>query len=279
MNNSQIVREAWRLAWRHKYLWVLGFLASFFNYGTQALMASAGQEPAGAGGAAIEPAPLTAVEATMVIVGLGSVVVMFVLLWLVDMAAGAGLYHAVNELDEDRPVGLWPALATGIRCLPRLVTVTILLYLPLVLLPILALAVGFMAEMSVAGGADLVLLAAAGPALLYLFVMLLALEFAQRAIVLERRSVLAAIRYAKVILMTKFGTIVGLAAWVFLYSLPLLLLMGVFTAVNDTFGSLVAIMAAPVFAAFQSASFTLLFRQWMRQTVEVPLEEIQLALA
>jgi hypothetical protein len=111
MDITEILRRAWEIAWRYKYLWVLGFFAaapSAPNLSYQSSLQDLdefGYTAPDLG--AIEPA---------LIIGVMSVVVLFVLLYVViAIAANAGLVHAVSEADDGRPVGFGDAWGAGFR--------------------------------------------------------------------------------------------------------------------------------------------------------------------
>ncbi len=135
MDYSAVMSQAWQITWRHKWLWVLGFLA--------------GLTLGGGGGGQVEYSTSDPNEITRwmeqwmaswetwlpLLLGFGVVmVVVGILLWLVVLAARGGLITAVDTLNQGGISSLGLAFRQGWRRVGRLVGMNLLLYLPLVLL-------------------------------------------------------------------------------------------------------------------------------------------------
>lgn len=281
MDNYQIARQAGGLVWHYKFLWVLGFLASVVQFVNQALGedGTASSGAGGAGAAAAESGPLTTGELALAILVLGNIVGLFILLWLISVVANSALLYSVAELDAGRPAGLWSALKAGIRFVPRMMAASILLYLPVLLLTGAAFVIALVAEMQSPGGADALFLPFLCVVLLYLLLAWPILSFTHRAIVMERKGIFAAIRLGKDVFLKKIAPTYGLVFLVIAYGIPAGLVVFGAQAVHPLVGLVVIAIVVAFMAAFQSAAFTLAFREWVGLRAEVLPDEGQLALA
>jgi hypothetical protein len=279
MDNTQMARQAWGGVQDHMFLWVLGFLSSVIRLIDQAPdlydLGNSGAE--GAGAAVEQAAPLTGGELALEILILGNMIGLFLLLWLISAVANSALLYSVAELDANKPAGLWSALKTGIRFVPRMIAASILLYLPLLLLTGAVFVVAFVSEMQPTGNANALILPLLCVVMLYMLFMLPLLAFTHRAIVVERLGVFAAIRRGKGVFLKKIGPTFGLAILVFTYAIPFLLAVLVASAIHLVVGIVVATIVVSILAAFQSAAFTLAYREWTGMRAEVQPGEVQLA--
>jgi hypothetical protein len=139
MGIGDILRRAWEIAWRYKYLWVLGFFAaapSAPNFSYQSNLQSLeefGYVAPDIGD--IEP---------VLVVAFITFAVFFVLVFLVfAVAANAGLVHAVSEAEEGRETGFGEAWGAGFRLWGRVFLMGLLFVFASLLIGIAAAGLGF----------------------------------------------------------------------------------------------------------------------------------------
>lgn len=124
MDYTDMLKRGWAITWDNKYLWLLGFLAalgsanSFVNFSTNNSDFAGTMDPAMLGALA---AGVAAASCIGLLVG--------ILLWLVSLAAKAGLIESVARLELHKPVdGFGAAFRLGWRKVWRLAGMTILLF-------------------------------------------------------------------------------------------------------------------------------------------------------
>jgi len=214
----QILSDAWQITWRYKYLWLFGFLAgltlgggdgsnSYLQVGTW-FYQNAGN--------------LWNVQ------GLAGVLTLAVALvfWLLGIVARGSLIHGVAGLDspDQEPVGrVGGLLRTGLRFLPRILLMQLLIWSPILVLNITSSAVSQSvletmpsgaetgnldsSDFGVFGGLGLLV---CGTALLTIPITFLD-AFGYRAIVLEGMPATKGIRRAFAVVKGNLGRILVLA--------------------------------------------------------------------
>lgn len=152
MDHIDIIKRAWRVAWRYKILWLFGLFAGGVSGGGGGggggnLSGTAGQ---------LQPDNTLPIQELQragwwLQDNIGLVIVLFALsvlvafiLFISSIVAKGGLIHLVNEAEEGRPVRGLDGWATGLRMSPRVFGTGFVLYAPLALLWILVLLFAFM---------------------------------------------------------------------------------------------------------------------------------------
>lgn len=251
MDYMDMLKRGWAVSWEHKYLWILGFLAALgggnslggysFNGGNADVLDFA--DPAAMGTLAAGIAAASCIGALIAI-----------LLWLVSLAARAGLIQSVAHHELGKPVaGFGAAFRLGWKKVWKLAAMTIVLFgvfflIGIVLIVFLVASGGALAALS-SGGEDAMgaMMAGAGIlglcalALLCLLIPLFIVEtfiyaFAMRGMVLRDLGVMDSIRHGWRVLKEHLGPILMLAvaflifniiAWVIAAGLLLVLGLGV----------------------------------------------------
>ncbi|MCP4363491.1 MAG: hypothetical protein GY796_36280 [Chloroflexi bacterium] len=136
MDYGQILSRSWRITWENKFLWVLGFLAALTrassNFNSSSNYSETGPE-------SIEQI----VQASALLIGLCCIVfIIGIALWLLSLAARGGLISAVSQIDNGEIVTLGGAFRAGTERIMSLVGMSLILYLPLILV-VFVVAVGF----------------------------------------------------------------------------------------------------------------------------------------
>jgi hypothetical protein len=226
MDYGNVFSRAWQICWNHKYFFVLGFLAALGggagNSGQQANFSFSGNDlpPDIAENLAAFAWPLVLLLCCIILVG-GLVI------WLLRLAAQAGMISAASRIDEGEEVSFGQAFSAGTRHLLRFAGLNLLIYAPLIVAGIviaIAAVVGFIGIFSVAVsgetppetmGAGLI----AGVLCMLLVACLLALyglfasviyPFAQRGIVLKGLDVVASIRHGWRVVSQNLGDVIVL---------------------------------------------------------------------
>jgi hypothetical protein len=310
MNYQKILSKAWQITWKHKYLWFFGFLAGLTIGGGDNLNRFI------QGGTWL----FQIIGDIMVFQGLIAILVLVVSLvfWLLGIVARCSLIYEVTALGSGykKPIArIGNLFSVGVKFLPRILLMQLLIWFPVLVLSIAASTVGQPAseaalsdvEAGTSELADVGTLGALG--LLGCSFALLAIPvtivdaIAYRAIVLEELHVTSSIRRALEVIKANLGQIFILAviclvlAWVFSLILgivlsPLLLIMAkpILQGASQCaeFGSdlkamadciqwiganpplmllsvavsIVAAALSSVWVTFQSAVFTLAYKQF-----------------
>lgn len=155
MEYGQIIKKAWAITWRYRFLWVLGLFAGIsgpggggggsFNGGQSFGSGSSGSS-GGSGSSPFSGSDLRQLESTLLhwmpaIVG--GVLLLFMLgllMWMLSLAARGGLVWAVNELEEGRRPTLGSAWKLGFSRFWSIFGVGLLLQLPMVLAALILVA-------------------------------------------------------------------------------------------------------------------------------------------
>lgn len=274
MRVGDVIRRSWEITRRYKFLWLLAFLAGVVTFDPSDFSGgSPTMEVAESTGAFEEfsaldnlsPAGISALVAAFIGI---IIVALFVglLLWLLGKVAAAGLIHATAHLDDGRQVTLGESFRVGYRMLGRMVGTSLLLYAPLILLFfILFLAIiiaGFAGETAGALGATGGFIALMCFFVLYILAANLVQPFAERGIVLQDLGVVDGIRHGWSILISNFGSILGLGFILFLLAIPIYFVVAIF----DRFGGIpflpvlftIAVNAA--YGTLFSSSFTIAYK-------------------
>src|SRR5215208_4768245 len=141
MDYSRLVRDAWALTWRHKFLWVLGFFAGGGTGSCAGNGLSQGwpsRDDMATPGRRQSRDDVTwgdftdwlgdNIELVLVLAAIAGVLLL--VLSLIHFVAAGGLIRAISELLQDRPVTLGQAWSTGTRFFWRFLGLA-LLQLPL----------------------------------------------------------------------------------------------------------------------------------------------------
>lgn len=217
MDYGNLLSRAWRICWRHKFLFVLGFLAALgsgaSSSGSRFNYSFTGDElPPGIFQNADRLLALAGpVLAVLACAGL----VFGIAMWLIRLVAQGGLISSAVRLDRGESSSFGQAFSAGTSHLARFAGLNILIYLPFWIIAAVTAALGvfaFGAAIATAvggqGGQELgalptgfALVAVCVLALLCLLAPLLAIAtivyaFAQRGIVLQDMGVTESIGYS-----------------------------------------------------------------------------------
>jgi hypothetical protein len=248
-----VVTRSFKIAWNHKYLWLVAFFAGesggnlTFNYSPPTNKSP--DLPA-----MQEQATSWVSDHTGLIVALG-------LAWLV-LAIGLFILGAVcegatirgsAEHDAERPFGLRPAWTMGVHTMWAIVRfrlVLLALYLPLFIL-VVAWLVGLVVAL-LRQDAGLLLSLVVGGLLLFLVFFIYAVyllfidRFGSRAIILEERKALPAVARAHRLLFRRFGRSL----------LVLILSLAIALAIVIVLGCLSSVLVLPLLLAIYASSAT-----------------------
>lgn len=229
VNHSTLFRHAAVLAWRNRWLWLIGLLATLGSLSSSLLLRGVllprlgllleEGEALAVPGRPFNWTTLLAVSAAGLLFILG--------LWLAGVLADGALIHAVNRLEAQQPASLPSALSASAKLLGRFVAVDTLIFLPPALLlaaaglvgtgGLLALAyvvsqpgasqTSVVAILGLSGGLTGLLLCAIVPVGVFVYVLRL---LAFRAVVLEGLPARASVARAWGLLRSQLGPIVVL---------------------------------------------------------------------
>ena len=215
----ELLTRSLRIAWRHRWLWLLALFAAETGGGGFSSSFNAG--PTNRSAQQFNPAPAyewIQQHAALLVAALAALIVIWIVLFLLSCACAAATVRGVREIEAGAPVGLGRAWELGLaRYFPvlRLRLVLLLVWLVVfALLAVLAAAAGFL--FIVQSWVGLVAVLSLGAALIFDTVLLgLALSIltpiALRAAVLESATGWAALRRAYAISMSRTGRV--LACW------------------------------------------------------------------
>jgi hypothetical protein len=144
---TAIVREAWLLTWRHRFLWVLGLFAggsagTCGNFGGNVRTPRDSGTLDGTGTRADVERALEDFQTwlgdhiTVVIAVVAAVVILSLVLAVISLIAQGGLYRGVADVARGRPSGLGAAWRMGLRLFwrnVRLALLATLIYFPFLL--------------------------------------------------------------------------------------------------------------------------------------------------
>ncbi len=180
MDYGALVNRSLRTMWNHKYLWLLGFLASLGEGGGQAFW-NVGKKSNVMNGLISQPGVL----AFLALLGF----FLFIIFVIARYIAHGGLIHCVNRISHSELTSLGDGWKAGVKNFWRLLGIGILILLMIIAalivcgLPVL---VAFLAHKAL-GIASLLFFV---PLFLFLFVIILFVDsYADRACVIEGKGV------------------------------------------------------------------------------------------
>lgn len=228
MDYGKLVSDSWRITWNNKFLWVLGFLAALTSVSSGGNSGRSVSERFQSGD--ISPEVLTAVGGAMLLlicVGL----LLGLVLALVSLAAQGGLISGVARLHDGEKVTLGEAFGAGTQAIFRLLGVSILLWLPFILIIFLATVIGAVSVGGIAAATDMAnnldgLFAGLGFVAICLVALCCALiplgivvsvinEFAFRGTMLQNLGVIASIRHGWQVVRANLGEVIVLMLLLF----------------------------------------------------------------
>jgi hypothetical protein len=252
MDIGATISRAVNIVFKHRVLWVLGFLAALAGGGsgggTNFTLPSPGTGgfPIPGGPSALENFNANAVLAGLA--GLGCVLLLIgIVLWVVGLIARGGLIGAVQQIETAGNTSFGTAWRVGASKFWPILGLNVLLILPIALIVILAVVLfgGAIAAIIVGasqaddGGAGIAggvfgllcfggVLACVG---VIVGIVIMALQtFGERAIVLENRGVLESFGRSWEIVRANLGNVILLAVLMFIISLVVGLIVGVISA-------------------------------------------------
>jgi hypothetical protein len=268
MDYGDILKRAWRVTWRYKALWVLGFFAgagaSSGNSGSRT-STTTGSSPFGSAEAAQFQSFLTQ-YAPIIFVAFLVALVIGIIFMVVSVAARGGLIHLVNEAEEGREVRLGDGWRAGFSKWWRLFGVTFVAGLPVtIILTIILVIIGvagfgaYSSYIASGGGGSTteVVRALAAPlagAFCFVFVFAIiavfvgivlgiAANLGLRYVMLEDRGAMASLKQGWSDVWSKRGAAVMF--WV---------MAAISIAIGIVFGGVAAIFAVPAIAMSGSGS-------------------------
>jgi hypothetical protein len=151
MSYGEIIKTAWRITWRYRWLWVLGLFAGVTGGSAGGGSSRSGSFPSGTSGSGSSGIPslggLGSLSGSMLtnllIIALAVLAVLIVLgvVWaILGVAARGGLVWAVNEIEDGRAARLGPAWSFGFSRFWRVFGLGLLLGLPMFVAVLLLLA-------------------------------------------------------------------------------------------------------------------------------------------
>lgn len=236
MDYGQVISDAWRITWNNKFLWVLGFLAALTSG-----VSSGNSSRYSMNESDFANNPEMAMRMGAIALGLVCVLgIVGIILWLVSIAARAGLVDAVNRLDDGETLTLRKAFANGRAAMWRLLGVYLLTYLPIIVVgsvaAIVAIAAtgGAIAMSSVAQNPEELLTGGliGGFGILALclcllmcalipvsFVLYYVAEFGVRGAIIHKMRVSESIRHGWQVFRTNLGPVILLSLLLFVVGL------------------------------------------------------------
>lgn len=254
MDIGATISRAISIVWKHRVLWVLGFLAALagggggggtnFNFPT----GSIGQDGRFDDGGLFRNIDPNAILAGLA--GLGCVLfIIAIVLWVVGLIARGGLIGAVEQIETTGGTTFGSAWRVGTSKFVPILGLNLLLILPLVLVGILAAVLFGGAIITIIAGASAMDDGRGGAGLaggilgllcfgglfacvaVFVGIAISAVQtFGERAIVLENRRVFDAFGRSWEIVRANLGNIILLALLMFVISLVIGLVVGVISA-------------------------------------------------
>ncbi|MGB4593616.1 MAG: hypothetical protein WBI63_07600 [Coriobacteriia bacterium] len=308
MDYFEILKRAWKVTWKYKALWILGFFVGAGGggggYSSGGSNFSTGGGDTSAAGEALSDAwfkmeSWVAEHIALVAVVAALLLVFGLVMWALGIAARGGLIHLVNEAEENRDVHLGKGWSVGFRFWGRNFMIGFLLGLPLLLivlamtvmiaLPLIG-AAGSSSDMAAAGGFTSV---CCGVPLMMVVIFVAALfvsiitELAMRYAVLDDVTFGQSIARAWSDLWAKrgawvmwlvmllpgiaYGVIVAVVSLVFIVPAIFLVIAGKFlTAVAlVVLVALVLMLPGAVYGTFVSSAWTIFFRRMTGKEIVV----------
>ena len=250
MDYGDLLKRGWNITWNHKYLWWLGFLAALGGSGgsgggggSNFNIPSGGGSGSGSSGSGDLPFSEAELErfftdssmwagiGTAVFVLLACLILFFIVMWFIRLAAEAGLIHAAFEINAGNKMSFGEAFSHGRSHIGSFFVVNLILKSPPFLIGLaFACAIFLMiggaaaagdieaigAQMAAAAGTLIFLgLCAACLLIPYNFIVLLLYPIAQRGVVLGNLGAMDSIRHGWNMLKTYVGEmlLLGVIFW------------------------------------------------------------------
>ena len=301
MDYSDILKRAWRVAWRYKILWLFGFFA-----GAGAGVGGGGGSGSGYRTSSTSQQPFTQANWDQVMAFLQRYMVvlvvaglMLLLFWLImliiSVAARGGLIHLVNEAEDGRPVQARDGWRVGFAKWWRVFGVGFLAAIPTLLLGLAILAiVGAGVVMAIRTGSfatlgsRLVGTLVGGGCLVLIFVLVavflsivlsIAAELGMRYVVLQDHGAIAGLKEGwhdlwsrrgaflmyliQVGLGLAYGIVVAIVAGILIIPGIIAGLAGAWALTGVMVGVAILVLIVPsaAYAAFYHAVWTIFFRK------------------
>lgn len=151
MDYSELISRGWRITWNNKFLWVLGFLAALGSASSN-FSSSGSNFSQQASDANLSPEMIAGIGAAAALIGCVALVVGLVF-WLLSLVSRGGLISAVARIDDGEKVTLGEAFGAGTGKIGPLVGMSLLLWLPFIVLTILGVVGAIIGIAASAGGA------------------------------------------------------------------------------------------------------------------------------
>jgi hypothetical protein len=217
---TAILREAWLLTWRNRFLWVLGLFAGGGGAGTCGNTGGGFRTPANGGTLDRSGAQADMERAIedfggwlgdhigIVIAIVAAVGVVALLFTVISLIAQGGLYRGAADIARGRPSGLGAAWGMGLRLFwrnVRLALLTLVIYLPFLLIVIGVIAYAVLAEPGL--GAIISMFALVGLLVLVLSIPIaIVLVYAHLVIAVEEAGAVPALTAGVGLVRQRLGT-------------------------------------------------------------------------
>lgn len=142
MDYFDLLKRAWTITWRHKALWVLGLFAGAASGGSGggggSNYSTSSQDFSGNGGQAFTQMERWVTDnVALIAVVAGALVIFFLAMWVLSVAAQGGIAHGTNEAAEGRTPSLGASWSVGFSKWGRTFMIQFTLGLPLLLVAML----------------------------------------------------------------------------------------------------------------------------------------------
>ncbi len=182
-----LVGRSLRIVWKHKFLWFFGFFASVSG-GNSVNWAEKG-------GGSVRQFLLA--HPVLLLSTIVALVVLWLVLFAMNLVSKSALIASVREVDEDRPVAFGAAWRAGLRPFWRVLGLTVLAVLAFLVVSALCVIPVILPLVAGAPGIVVALIVAAVlffPYVGFLFALAFTVTYGEREIVLEGAAVFDAIR-------------------------------------------------------------------------------------
>lgn len=182
MDYFDLLKRAWTITWRYKALWVLGLFAGAASGGSGGggNYSTGSQDFSGDGGQAFAQMERWATDnLALIAVVVGVLVIFFLAMWILSVAAQGGIAYGTNEAAEGRAPSLGAAWSVGFSKWGRTFMIQFMLGLPVLLVAMLMGGVLVASGLAGASGGE----AAAGVGICLFFPILLVVILAASFII------------------------------------------------------------------------------------------------
>lgn len=286
MDYSRLLNRAWTIVWTHKFLILLGLLASLGgggggnNFRWQASNGNDGRAPTFDFGEGI----FAGFSVALFVLLIGFALAFGLILWVIVTVARGGLIAAVDTLDRDGQSTFVAAWVAGWQKVWSLLGISLLPAIPILVLLVPGLMVtGALAGIAKVTGINLdfplrtgfgtLLIALACIVAPFALVLMLLRNFAERACILENLGVFAAYRRGWAVLIHNLGPAIVL----FLVQIALTLVLGIGLLGPGIVMALcfllwpVLLLIGGMVTAYFSTLWTLAWREWTVTPTSGPL--------